>query len=292
MAISSMTGFGREQCVLNGREITVEIRAVNHRFHEFTARIPRQYSKLEELIKSKISTKVKRGKVEVSVIIHNIEGREATVILNKELVNAYLSELRLAQSELGLLSDFNFSDVFKIPDAFNVIKKEVDEDEISKDVGEVLDVALSNFLSMRKNEGAKMQADIQSKLAKISVATNQIDKAVPQIAEKHRQKLTAKITEFVGSGVDEQRIILEAAIFAEKSAVDEEIVRLKSHISQVREILENEDVVGRKLDFIVQEINREINTIGSKSHEVDITRIVVDLKSELEKIREQIQNIE
>jgi len=287
-----MTGFGREQRIIDGKEITIEIRSVNHRYHEFSARTPRQYSYLEEKLKTFVGGSISRGKVEVNVLIHNLCGKEVHITVNRDVVESYLTALRELKDDLNLADNVNIADVFRIPDAFTVTKSEVDENAIWASVSEVAGAALEKFVKMREVEGAKLKADILDRLDFIEAATAKIEVISPETAEKYRTKLLDKMNEVVSACVDEQRVLLEAAIFAEKTAVDEETVRLKSHISQCRELLENENVVGRKLDFIVQEMNREINTIGSKAHEIIITRIVVDLKSELEKMREQIQNIE
>ena len=295
--IRSMTGFGRAQQVINGREITVEIRSVNHRYNEFSAKTPHQYRYLEEKLKTLIGKKASRGKIEASVTIHNIAGKEIKVTLNAEVVESYLKALHefrgtLTETELTLADNFGTADVFRIPDAFTVIKSEINEDEMWDAVSQVAIEALNKFVAMREAEGAKLKDDILEKLQFIENSTAQIEEVAPEMTEKHREKLLTRMKEVIATGVDEHRVLLEAAIFAEKTAVDEETVRLKSHIAQSRELLDKEDIVGRKLDFIVQEMNREINTIGSKAHDIDITRIVVNLKSELEKIREQIQNIE
>ncbi|MCL1831962.1 MAG: YicC family protein [Oscillospiraceae bacterium] len=292
MAIRSMTGFGRDGQIIDGREITVEIRGVNHRYYEFSARMYRQYNYLEDKIKTLIGGKVSRGKVEAGVTVHNIGGKEVEVTLNHDVVSAYLAQLRAAKLDLVLEDTFTIADVLRIPDAFTVSKKEVDEDEIWEAVSTVANNALTRFVAMRETEGAKLAADILGRLDFIERATAQIEAASPQSTERYRAKLSERMKEVLANGADEQRIMLEAAIFAEKTAVDEETVRLRSHVAQVRELLNSEDIVGRKLDFIVQEMNREINTIGSKVHDIAVTRTVVDLKSELEKIREQIQNIE
>lgn len=295
--IRSMTGFGREYRVTDGKEITVEIRSVNHRYHEFSAKTPHQYKYIEEKLKSLISEKVSRGKVEVCITVHNISGKEVRVILNSDVVECYLKALHALKIDqpridLALIDNFSIADVFRIPDAFTVIKNEIDEDSAWKSVREVAVIALEKFITMRESEGAKMKTDVLERLCFIEKATDKIEAVSPEITVKHREKLLEKMKEVISSGVDEQRVLLEAAIFAEKTAVDEETVRLKSHITQIRELLDKENVVGRKLDFIVQEMNREINTIGSKVPDISVTRLVVDLKSELEKIREQIQNIE
>lgn len=290
--IRSMTGFGREQQIVDGREITVEIRSVNHRYNEFSARVPRQYAYLEEKLKVLIGGQISRGKIEAGVTIHNLSGREVTVTVNRDVVESYLTALRELEGELDLDDNLSLSDVFRMTDAFTVVKSEADEDAIWEAVRCVSICALHKFVTMREVEGIRMKSDILERLDFIESATGKIEEISPESVVKHRARLLEKMNEVVSKGADEQRVLLEAAIFAEKTAVDEETVRLRSHIGQVRELLDNEDVVGRKLDFLVQEMNREINTIGSKSHEITVTRLVVDLKSELEKIREQIQNIE
>jgi uncharacterized protein (TIGR00255 family) len=252
----------------------------------------RQYSYLEDKLKALVGGKVSRGKVEVAVTIHNLAGKEVEVMLNRDVVAAYLEELRAVECELGLAESFGIADVLRIPEAFTVAKKEIDEDEIWCAVSEVACNALCKFVAMREAEGGKLKSDILGRLDVIETAIGKVEELSPQCTEKYRAKLLDRMKEVLSSAADEQRIMLEAAIFAEKTAVDEETVRLRSHIAQVRELLSSEDVVGRKLDFLVQEMNREINTIGSKVHDLTITRTVVDLKSELEKIREQIQNIE
>ena len=290
--IRSMTGFGRAQRIIDEKEITVEIRSVNHRYHEFSARIPNHYRYLEDKLKGLVSGKVNRCKVEVCVLIHNLSGKDVNVTVNRGVVESYLTALNEVRDSMRLDGDIVLSDVFRMSDAFTVVKSEVDEDELWNAVREVACEALEKFVAMRENEGSQMKADIVERLVSIESALTQIEKLSPEALEKHRAKLLEKMQEIVSSGVDEQRVLLEAAIFAEKTAIDEETVRLRSHIAQTRELLQKESIVGRKLDFIVQEMNREVNTIGSKSHEIAITRLVVDLKSELEKFREQIQNIE
>jgi uncharacterized protein (TIGR00255 family) len=287
-----MTGFGREQRIIDGREITVEIRSVNHRYHEFSAKTPRQYGYLEEKLKALVGGHISRGKVEVNVSIYSLAGKEVQVTVNRDVVSSYVTALRELEGEFDLDDNLGLNDVFRMSDAFTIVKSEVDEDVIWAAVSETAGAALEKFLHMREVEGEKLKADVFSRLSFIENAVTDIEKSSPERVEKYRTRLFEKMQEVVAKGADETRILLEAAVFAEKTAVDEETVRLRSHIAQVRELLDNESVVGRKLDFIVQEMNREINTIGSKSQEIAITRIVVDLKSELEKIREQIQNVE
>ena len=288
-----MTGFGREHRIIGGREILVEIRSVNSRYYEFISKLPRSYMYLEEKLKTLLKGQISRGKVEISLSICNVEGRETQVMVNPTVVEGYVTALRGISEKYGLKDDLSLSNVFQMTDAFNVMKAEVDEEEIWQAVSEVAGAALEKFVAMRETEGAKMKADILEKLANVEAMVKQAEVYSPENVVVYREKLMAKMQEVLGSAhVDESRILLEAAIFSEKTAIDEETVRLHSHIHQFREMLDKEDIVGRKLDFLVQELNREANTMGSKAQDIRITRLVVDIKSEIEKIREQIQNIE
>lgn len=291
--IKSMTGFGRGHEVLNGRDITVEIRAVNHRYYEFSCRLPRSYSFAEEKLKSLLQGKISRGKVEVSVLIQNVTAVSERITANKEVITEYVLALRAIQEELVLVDDLSLSSVMRLPDAFTVVKEEADEEQMWEDLKAVAEEALANFITMRETEGERMKADISGRLDTIESNVSFIEERSPMIVEAYRKRLYDKMCEVLdGKGFDENRIMLEAGIFSEKTAVDEETVRLRSHIAQFREMLESAEPIGRKLDFLVQEMNRETNTIGSKVQDIEVTKIVVDQKSEIEKIREQIQNIE
>lgn len=291
--IKSMTGFGRGHEVLNGRDITVEIRAVNHRYYEFSCRLPRAYSFAEEKLKALLQGKISRGKVEVSVLVQNITAVSEKITANKEVIAEYVTALREIQEELSLNDDLTLSSVMRLPDAFTVIKEEADEEQMWEDLRVVAESALDSFLKMRETEGERMRADISARLDTIENNVSFVEQRSPIIVENYRKRLYDKMCEVLeGKNVDENRILLEAGIFSEKTAVDEETVRLRSHIAQFREMLESAEPIGRKLDFLVQEMNRETNTIGSKVQDIEVTKIVVDQKSEIEKIREQIQNIE
>lgn len=291
--LSSMTGYGRSQKILNGRDILVEIRSVNHRYFEYSSRIPRIYNYIDEKLKSLIKSNVSRGKVEVAVTINTIEGKDSVIHINKSIAEGYVSALRSISSELCLGDDLKLSSLIKLPDVFNVQKTPDDENQIWSDVEEVASAALENFKSMRRIEGEKLKIDVIDKANAIEKMVTLVEKMSPLTVEAYRNKLTAKLEEILeAKDVDQQRIVTEAAIFAEKIAVDEETVRLLSHISQLKSMLDSDESVGRKLDFIVQEMNREVNTIGSKAQNLEITKLVVDMKAEIEKIREQIQNIE
>lgn len=288
-----MTGYGRAQKILNGRDILIEIRSVNHRYYEYTSRIPRAYGYIDEHLKALLKTAVSRGKVEISVSISNIEGRDTVIAANKGVAEGYLAALRELGGELGLKDDITLSKLIKLPDIFNVQKTADDEDQIWEDVRQTASEALKSFVKMREAEGERLKADVIEKAGSILVDVERVEELSPKTVENYRNRLSQKLAEILeGRDIDEQRILTETAVFAEKIAVDEETVRLRSHISQLKGMLDADGPVGRKLDFIVQEMNREVNTIGSKAQDLDITRLVVDMKAEIEKIREQIQNIE
>lgn len=291
--IRSMTGYGRSQQTLDGREILVEIKSVNHRYFEFSARVPRAYGYLEEKLKSFLQGKVSRGKIEMGVTIYNIEGKDALIEVNSSIAKGYVDALRKANETLELKDDITLSNLIRLPDIFNVIKNTEDEEAIWNDVKIVAEEALNSFVSMREAEGVKMREDVEQRLNYIEQLVEKVEERSPMVTEAYRERLYNKLSEILNDKkIDEQRILTEAAVFSEKTAVDEETVRLKSHINQFRNLLKINEPVGRKLDFLIQEFNRESNTIGSKAQDVEITKIVVELKSEIEKIREQIQNIE
>ena len=291
--IRSMTGFGRGHAVLNGRDITVELKAVNHRYYEFSCRLPRAFSFAEERLKSLLNGKISRGKLEVSVLVQNVTAVSEKITANKEVIGAYVAALREIKDEFSLTDDLSLSAVMRLPDAFTVVKAETDEEQLWEDLKTVAEEALGNFIRMRENEGERMKADIAARLDAIEKNVAFVEERSPMIVESYRKKLYDRMCEVLeGKAADESRILLEAGIFSEKTAVDEETVRLRSHIAQFREMLESAEPIGRKLDFLVQEMNRETNTIGSKVQDIEVTKVVVDQKSEIEKIREQIQNIE
>lgn len=291
--IKSMTGFGRGHQVLNGRDITVEIRAVNHRYYEFSSRLPRSLGYVEDRLKTLLQGRISRGKVEVSVLINNVEAADEKITINHEIVKEYIDAMRSVKDEFGLVDDLSLSNILRIPDAFTVVKTETDEEQLWEDIRSTAEEALEHFISMRENEGERMKQDVLSRLAKIEEWVGVVETRSPMVVEDYRKRLYDKMCEVLSStNIDENRILMEAGIFSEKTAVDEETVRLRSHIAQFRGMLESGEPVGRKLDFLVQEMNRETNTIGSKVQDIKVTRIVVDQKSEIEKIREQIQNIE
>lgn len=291
--LKSMTGYGRAQKILNGRDITVEIRSVNHRYYEYTSRIPRTYSYIDEKLKALLKTGISRGKVDVAVTINNIEGKDSEIAVNKNIAEGYVLALRGIADELGLKDDLTLSNLIKLPDIFNIQKTPDDEEMVWNDVYEVTNEALEKFIDMRGVEGKLLGENIIEKADYILEMVEKVEELSPQTVENYRNRLYKKLSEVLeDKNIDDQRILTEAAVFSEKIAVDEETVRLRSHIAQLKTILESDEAVGRKLDFVVQEINREVNTIGSKAQDLNVTKIVVEMKSEIEKIREQIQNIE
>ena len=291
--IRSMTGFGRAQGVLGGKDITVEIRSVNHRYFEFSARLPRAYSWLEEKLKGVAQGAASRGKVEVSLLIQTVEGSDAQVVVNTALAREYVEALRELGRELDLPDDLSLSAVARFGEIFTLRRAPDDEEEVQANVLAVAAQAAERFSQMRRAEGEKLREDILGRLISIEERVAQVEERSPQTVAEYRQKLTARMEELLGkAAVEEQRILAEAAIVADRWAVDEETGRLRSHIAQLRSILDTPEAVGRKLDFLVQEMNREANTIGSKAQDVRIAQVVVEIKSEIEKIREQVQNIE
>lgn len=289
----SMTGFGRERAIIGGKEYLIEIRSVNSRYSEFNVKLPRLYTYLEEKLKTLLKNEISRGKTEVYLSVNDVEDKSTSVTVNLPVVRNYLEEMRKCSHVLGLMDDLKLSDIFRMTDAFTVVRTEADEEEIWQAVKTVAEVALVKFTQMREKEGEKLRTDILDKLGNIEKMTGEIEKISPETSAAYRQRLFDKLKELLdGAQPDEQRVLTEAAIFAEKIAVDEETVRLHSHFRQFREMADEQAPVGRKLDFLVQELNREANTIGSKAQDLRITKLVIDIKSEIEKIREQIQNIE
>lgn len=291
--IQSMTGFGRCQKTLGSRDITVEIKAVNHRYLEFSSRLPRSLGFIEDKLKAQVQSRIARGKVEVSVTVAEQKGSASRVTLNEGLALSYLEGLRIFARKNGLTDDLTLSDFCRLPDLFTTRMAEVDEEALWRDISETADGALDSFIAMRRREGEKLSATWQPSSTISSLWWKQWRRRSPETVEAYRQRLYKKLGELLADRqIDDSRVLTEAALFADKVAVDEETVRLRSHIDQFRHILTLEEPVGRKLDFLVQEMNREANTIGSKAQDAEMARIVVELKSEIEKVREQIQNIE
>ena len=297
--VNSMTGYGRCEMTTEtpdgeeSRNITVEIKSVNHRYLEVGMRVTRDFSFIEDPIKKYISSKLNRGKVDVYISVGNSENAEAEVSVNMSLAKAYAEALsRISRECHEAANDVTASLIARYPDVLTVRKAPEDEEKILAEVMPAVDSALKDFLEMRAAEGERMKADVLSRCETILSIVGEIEERAPQIVAEYKEKLTERINELIGFAADEQRIVTEAAIFADKIAVDEETVRLRSHFVQMQNVLEKGGAVGRKLDFIVQEMNREANTIGSKITDAQLAHKVVDIISELEKIREQIQNIE
>lgn len=289
----SMTGYGRSKMLFGAREITVEIRSVNHKFFEFSSRVPGQYGYIEDKLKALFSASISRGKVEAYVSISTNDGSDVSVEVNTPLAENYISALRKANSTLNLTDDITLTRLFGIPDIFTVTKAETDENELWEEVRATASAALEGFVDMRRREGERLKADILTKLDYIEETVAKIELRSPEVTKEYRERLYQKLCDILqDKNIDEARILTEAAIFADKTAVDEETVRLKSHVASFRELLELDEPIGKKLDFLVQEMNREVNTTGSKCSDLTITKMVVDLKSTIEKVREQIQNIE
>ena len=291
--VKSMTGFGRACKEIDGYMITVEIKSVNHRYFEFSCRCPRQYGFIDDKIKSFINSKVTRGKIECFVGIEALNTESADVVVNNTLAGAYVKALKELSDNYGLKEDFGASTVARFPDVLIVRKSEEDENKIWQLVKTVADEAVEKFIEMRKVEGKRMYDDVYSRSQFILDTVSFIEERSPQTVKEYNDKLVERVHELLGDvSLDENRLLQEVAIYADKVAVAEETVRLRSHISQLRDFISSDEAVGRKLDFLIQEINRETNTIGSKCNDVEIARKVVDVKAEIEKIREQIQNIE
>ena len=288
-----MTGYGRDQQLLHGRSITVEIRSVNHRYFEFSCRAPRGCAFLEDRLKRALQSAISRGKVEVALTLQTVESRNTSVAVDHALAGQYITALRALGEEYALPDDLTLSAVCRLPDIFTLCRGEEDEEELAADVLSVLQKALEQVVAVRETEDYLLKADYLSGLRTMAEHASFWTVASPQTVAEYRARLTAKLTELLNGAVpDENRILTEVGIIADRLAVDEETVRLRSHFAQLRKILESTEPVGRKLDFLVQEMNRETNTIGSKCSDTAIAGHVVEMKSELEKIREQIQNIE
>ena len=291
--IKSMTGYGRGEATLHGRTITVELKSVNNRYLDCNIKMPRMYIFAEDAIKSRIQSGVTRGKVDVFISIDSSGADQSSVAVNKTVADGYYAALTQLRDTYQLRDDISVSLLSRFPDVFLVEKPEEDLEEVSADICAVLDAALMDFNAMRQREGERLEADIRGRAKTISALTTEVEKRSPQTVAEYRARLEAKMTEILANKqLDESRILTEAAIFADKVAVDEETVRLRSHLSQLDQMLTAGGAVGRKLDFLIQAFNREANTIGSKCSDIEIARYVVDIKAEIEKVREQVQNIE
>ena len=293
--VKSMTGYGRARQNLNGRDITVEVRSVNNRYLDVTVKLPRAFIFTEDAVKRRVQSAVSRGKVDVFVTIDATGADETVITVNEPLAAAYIAALQTIDALGGglLRGSYSAVDVARFPDVLTVTKAEDDLESVQADICAVADEALAAYNAMRATEGEKLAADIAARLDTIEALTAQVEARSPETVREYREKLTARMQEVLQStAIEETRILTEAAIYADKIAVDEETVRLRSHISQLRAMLDSDEPMGRKMDFLIQEVNRESNTTGSKCNDVEIARVVVALKAEVEKIREQVQNIE
>jgi len=291
--IKSMTGYGRAVETVNGREFTVELRSVNNRYLDCSVRLPRMLSFAEDAVKQAVKASVSRGKVDVFITVRSEAGDEVQVSLNKSVLQSYLTAMHQMVDEFGVKDDISVSAVSRLPEVFVIEKPQVDEEQLQSDLMSVVAKALEGYDAMRKAEGEALDRDLRSRGETILTLVSQVEAGNGKTVSDYRARLEAKIKEVLANtAIDESRILTEAAIFADKVAVDEETVRLRSHLTQMNNMLTNGGAVGRKLDFLLQEMNREANTIGSKCTDVNLARVVVDIKAELEKNCEQTQNIE
>ena len=290
--IKSMTGYGRANTSKNERDYQIEIKSVNHRYLDISIKMPKQLSYLEEIIKKEISIEIKRGKVDVFITFQNnsLEGRE--IKINTELAKAYITELKKLANQEKILSDIQVTEISKYPDVLNIQNKQ-DDEEIKKEVIETIKESLNGLIQMRQIEGNKISEDLKIRLEKILSKVDKISKLSTRLIEEYVVKLEERIKEILkDQEIDKSRLAQEVVIYADKCSIEEEITRLKSHISQFKILLDTNEAVGKKLDFIIQEMNRETNTIGSKANNLEITNAVIDIKTEIENISEQVQNIE
>ena len=290
--IKSMTGYGRAKLSKDDREYQIEIKSVNHRYLDISVRIPKQLSYLEETIKKEIAKKVKRGKIDVFVTFENnsLEGKE--IKINTELAKAYIDELKKLAEKENILSDIQVTEISKYPDVLN-IQSNQDDEKITKEVLETITIATDNLVQMRETEGNKISEDLLKRLNIINKKVEEIAKLSTGLIEEYVVKLEERIKEILkNQEIDKTRLAQEVVIYADKCSIEEEVTRLNSHISQFKNLLNSDEAIGKKLDFIIQEMNRETNTIGSKANNLEITNGVIDIKTEIENIREQVQNIE
>ncbi len=291
--IRSMTGYGRAVQTIDGREITVELRSVNNRYLDCTVKLPRMFSFAEDGVKNRVKAAVSRGKVDVYIGVNAVQTADVQVAVNRPVLESYLAALRQIETEYGVRDDVTVMSLARLPDVFSVEKTQEDEQKLTQDILSVAEEAISRYNAMRETEGAALEADLRGRAATILERVALVEQRSPATVAEYRERLRQKMQEVLqNTAIDEGRILQEAAIYADRIAVDEETVRLRSHLAQLGDMLTKGGAIGRKLDFLLQELNRETNTIGSKCNDLELSNIVVDMKAELEKIREQTQNIE
>lgn len=291
--LKSMTGYGRHEAIAGGKKILIEIKSVNHRFSDYNIKVPRHLGFLEERVRKYASEYITRGKVDIYVNVESYEEADKDIILNEELARNYINVLHELCEKFNLKNDISVSNVARYTDIFKTERREDNEEEIWSLVKDVLNEAMTAFTAMRSREGERIEKDLRERIDYMKGLAGQVDERSPKTVEEYREKLYTKIKELVEDrDIDEARVLTEVAIFADKVAVNEETVRLGSHFEEFYQILDSGEPAGRRLDFLIQEINREVNTIGSKAQDIEIAKIVVTLKGEIEKLREQIQNIE
>ncbi|MDD4775116.1 MAG: YicC family protein [Syntrophomonas sp.] len=287
-----MTGFGRSGVQDSGYEVNCELKTVNHRYFDIHTRMPRRYSFLEDRIKEALKKDLQRGRIEISINIEKMQDMARNIKVDKGLAIAYHDSLKDLAEKLNISSEFRAIDIFRLPDVFNLVDEQEDPEVIWAVLNRALDEAMLSLVDMRSKEGANLARDIAERNAYILSAIERLEMRSPLVVKEYQERLLKRIVEMTNNVADEGRVIQEAAIFADKASITEEIVRLKSHTQHLGDLLAGNQAVGRKLDFLVQEMFREINTIASKANDIEMSQIVVDVKAELEKIREQVQNIE
>ena len=291
--LKSMTGYGRVKVENDLREITVELRSVNHRYLDLNIKVPRIYGYLEEMVSKQAQAAIARGKVDIFVSVRAKEGVDIRVSPNMAVIQGYVDAIRKVSETYGLSDEATALSLLRLPDAMEQSKEEADADQLKAEVSAVLDQALTEYNAMREKEGARLVEDVTYRAGLIAQSVDFVEQRSPDCVEEYRQRIAARMTEILdGTELAQQRILQEAALYADKVNVTEEIVRLRSHLAQLETMLKSPAAIGRKLDFLVQEMNRETNTIGSKANDFQIAKTVVDMKAEIEKIREQIQNLE
>ena len=291
--LKSMTGYGRVKVENDLREITVELRSVNHRYLDLNIKVPRIYGYLEEMVSKQAQAAIARGKVDIFVSVRAKEGADIRVSPNMAVIQGYVDAIRKVSETYGLSDEATALSLLRLPDAMEQSKEEADADQLKAEVSAVLDQALTEYNAMREKEGARLVEDVTYRAGLIAQSVDYVEQRSPDCVEEYRQRIAARMTELLdGTELAQQRILQEAALYADKVNVTEEIVRLRSHLAQLETMLKSPAAIGRKLDFLVQEMNRETNTIGSKANDFQIAKTVVDMKAEIEKIREQIQNLE